>query len=256
MLLAHELVGDEHAPAVVLVHGITENHETWRPVVEALAADHRVLAVDLRGHGDSEHEAPYDPQSYAQDVAETIAAAGLRAPLLVGHSLGGVVVTVVPAFCADVVGVVNVDQPLQLAAFQAALKQIEPMLRGTPEQFREAIGMVFAGMVGPLSGDQLARVSALRRPDQDVVLGTWQQVLDRLPAELEAMAPVLVAASAEVPYLSLHGIDPGPEYAGWLRAHLPQVRYEVWPDHGHYPFLVDLPRFLDRVAAFEAEVRS
>ncbi|MFT3853064.1 MAG: alpha/beta hydrolase [Ilumatobacteraceae bacterium] len=256
MLLAHELVGDERAPAVVLVHGITENHETWRPVIEALAADHCVLAVDLRGHGDSDDEPPYDPQGYASDVAETIAAVGLQRPLIVGHSLGGVVVTVVPAFCTDVVGVMNVDQPLQLAGFQTALKQIEPLLRGTPEQFREAIGMVFAGLVGPLAGDELSRVGALRQPDQDVVLGTWAAVLDSTPEELDALAPVMLAASAGVPYLALHGIDPGPEYEDWLRAHLPQLEYEVWPDHGHYPFLVDLPRFLDRLAAFEAEVRS
>ena len=55
-----------------------------------------MLAVDLRGHGASAHEPPYDPQHYAQDVAETIAAAGWIDPLVVGHSLGGVVTTVVP----------------------------------------------------------------------------------------------------------------------------------------------------------------
>ena len=63
MLLAHELAGDASAPAIVLVHGITESRETWRPIIEALAADHRVLAVDLRGHGASEHEPPYDPRT-------------------------------------------------------------------------------------------------------------------------------------------------------------------------------------------------
>ena len=104
MLLAHELAGDDGAPAIVLVHGITESRETWRPIIEALAADHRVLAVDLRGHGASEHEPPYDPAHYGGDVAETIAAAGLIEPLIVGHSLGGVVVTAVPAFCPAVVG--------------------------------------------------------------------------------------------------------------------------------------------------------
>lgn len=255
MLLAHSLFGDEQAPALVLVHGITESRETWRPLIDALAIDHRVLAVDLRGHGASDHEPPYDPPHYAQDVADTIEAAGLRDPLLVGHSLGGVVVTVVPSVRDDVVGVVNVDQPLELGGFQDAVKQMEPMLRGTPEQFAQAIGMVFASMVGPLSPTESARVEALRRPDQDVVLGTWALLLDGLPEEVKVLSPVLAGASANVPYLALHGIDPGPEYEGWLRAHLPQAVFEVWPDHGHYPFLVDPVRFLDRIAAFEADVR-
>jgi hypothetical protein len=38
MLLAHELVGDEHIPVVVSVRGITRRGEAWRPVIEALAA--------------------------------------------------------------------------------------------------------------------------------------------------------------------------------------------------------------------------
>ena len=38
MLLAHELVGDEHLPVVVLVHGITDRPQTWRPVIGACAA--------------------------------------------------------------------------------------------------------------------------------------------------------------------------------------------------------------------------
>ena len=111
-------------------------------------------------------------------------------------------------------------------------------------------------MAGPLAGDELARVQALRQPDQEVVLGTWALLLDRPAAELAATVPVLLDAAREVPYLSLHGIDPGPEYEGWLRAHLPDVEYEVWPDHGHYPHLVDHDRFMARLAEFEAEVRG
>ncbi len=38
-------------PPVILVHGITESHESWAPVTERLAATHRVIAMDLRGHG-------------------------------------------------------------------------------------------------------------------------------------------------------------------------------------------------------------
>jgi pimeloyl-ACP methyl ester carboxylesterase len=45
----------------------------------------------------------------------------------------------------------------------------------------------------------------------------------------------------------LHGIDPGPDYAGWLRARVPDAMVEVWPDHGHYPHLVDPERFVARL---------
>ena len=59
-----------------------------------------------------------------------------------------------------------------------------------------------------------------------------------------------------VPYLSLHGDDPGDDYASWLTSHCANATIEVWPDHGHYPHLVDQQRFLDRIDAFEAEVRG
>ena len=57
------------------------------------------------------------------------------------------------------------------------------------------------------------------------------------------------------PSLSLHGIDPGPEYADWPQARIPRAVVEVWPDLGHSPMLVEQQRFLDRLAELEREVR-
>jgi pimeloyl-ACP methyl ester carboxylesterase len=251
MLLAHELAGEPDAPAVVLIHGITESRATWRPIIAVLGGDHRVLAVDLRGHGDSSPGDKYNPGVYARDVIETVAAAGLVDPLVVGHSLGGVVATAYAAL-GQCRGVLDVDQPLHLGGFKDALLALEPLLRGSPEQFREAIGIVFDQMRGPLPVDEVARVEAIRRPDQTVVLGTWQAVLEGSVEDLEATIRTLTAA-VHVPFLSLHGIDPGADYVGWLQAQIPQAVVEVWPDHGHYPHLVDPTRFLTRLAAFERE---
>jgi pimeloyl-ACP methyl ester carboxylesterase len=254
MRLAHELVGSPHRPALVLIHGITENHHTWRPLIDRLGEEHFVLAVDLRGHGDSDRSDPYDPLTYAGDVVETAAALGIESPLVVGHSLGGVVATAFAAI-APCVGVVNVDQPLRLAAFKEGLMQLEPLLTGTREQFASAIDMVFASMVGPLQAGEAARVHSLRHAEQSVVLGTWDAVLHSSAEELDATVAAL-AGSVTVPYLSLHGIDPGAEYAAWLTGLVPSASVEVWADHGHYPQLVDQARFLQRLAQFEATVRG
>jgi pimeloyl-ACP methyl ester carboxylesterase len=254
MRLAHELVGRSHHPALVLIHGITESHHTWHPLLHRLAEEHLVLAVDLRGHGESDRCDPYDPMSYAADVVDTVAALGIDAPLVVGHSLGGVVATAFAAM-APSVGVVNVDQPLRLAAFKDGLMQLEPLLTGSDEQFATAIDMVFGGMVGPLQADEAARVHALRHADQAVVLGTWDGVLHSSTEELDGTVAAL-AGAITVPYLSLHGIDPGPDYAPWLTRLMPSATVEVWPDHGHYPHLVDQTRFLQRLHDFEATVRE
>lgn len=91
MLLAHELIGHAHDPAIVLIHGITDSRHAWHPLLHSLAAHHLVLAVDLRGHGESDSDVGYDPISYATDVVETASALGVNDALVVGHSLGGVV---------------------------------------------------------------------------------------------------------------------------------------------------------------------
>lgn len=93
--LAVEAAGPPGAPPVVLLHGIAQSRVGWRAVLTALAADHRVVAIDMRGHGDS--DAPVGDASYASgrrlgdDLHEVIAALGLQRPVAVAWSYGGVV---------------------------------------------------------------------------------------------------------------------------------------------------------------------
>ena len=82
--------GDE---AIVLLHGYTASIEWWQKVAPALAADgHRVIAIDLVGHGGS--EAPRDSQAYgasgqSEAVRQAIDVLGVRRAILIGHSMGG-----------------------------------------------------------------------------------------------------------------------------------------------------------------------
>jgi pimeloyl-ACP methyl ester carboxylesterase len=237
-------------PAVVLVHGITESRRSWDPLVAPLiGAGYRVVAVDLRGHGASSKVAPYDLATMAGDVGAVLAAEGIVDPLLVGHSLGGAVVS---AFAAGgrCRAVVNVDQPLRLSGFKALLADLEPLLRGTAEEFRGAIDAIFDQLAGPLSGPERWRIDHVRAADQDVVLGVWDVVFGSTAAELDAAVDA-VAETITAPYLSLHGIDPGAEYAPWLTERIPTATVEEWSGLGHYPHLVEMQRFVDRVVAFD-----
>lgn len=254
MLLAHELIGRTADPALVLIHGITDSRQMWYPLLPDLAANHFVLAIDLRGHGQSDTDDGYDPISYAADVVDTAAALGLSDAVVVGHSLGGVVASAFAAI-APCRGVVSIDQPLRLSSFKEALSQLAPMLNGTRESFDQALELMFATMDGPLSADQQARLRQHRRADQTVVLATWASVFESTPEELDATVEAL-AAGITVPYLSLHGTDPGPDYAPWLQHLVPTATVEVWPNMGHYLHLVDPGRFLARLAEFEAQVRG
>jgi pimeloyl-ACP methyl ester carboxylesterase len=254
MELAHERHGRRGDPSLVLVHGITERGDSWRPLVAPLTEHYDVLVVDLRGHGASPTGDSYDPLTLAADVHDTVVSATSSgfdgaAPLVVGHSLGGIVAAAYGA-AFSTRAVIDVDQPLRLASFKDTLGQLEPLLRGTREQFDTAIALVFSMMMGPLPTPEAERISALRRADPAVVLGIWGTVFDSTPEELDAQVQAL-AAGIRVPLLSLHGIDPGEGYAEWLTGLVPTATVESWPEHGHYPHLVDPARFLARVASFD-----
>ena len=85
--------GDPDNPPVLLIHGIGRSLEDWAPQYERLAADHRVIAVDVPGFGFSER--PREPISlplFARGVADTLDALGESRPVhVVGNSLGGAI---------------------------------------------------------------------------------------------------------------------------------------------------------------------
>lgn len=254
MELAHETLGT--GPIAIVIHGLTESRESYRPILAALGEHYTVLAVDLRGHGLSKSEDPYDLITLATDVHDTMDSAGLAnsavAPLLIGHSMGAVVASGYAALFPSR-AVINIDQPLRLAAFKEGLGQLEPLLRGDQASFEMAIGMIFSSMSGPLSPAGVSRLNAIRRADQNVVLGMWAPVFDTSLEDLDATMSALVSGIT-APYLSLHGSDVGDEYTNWIRSLLPSVTVESWPDHGHYPHLVDSTRFLERVRSFDSSI--
>ena len=92
MRLHVEAAGPEDGPPVVFLHGVSGSMRTYAWLPEEIAEGRRIVRVDLRGHGDSEH-APgaYDIDSYGEDVADLLRETVRRPAVLVGHSLGGVV---------------------------------------------------------------------------------------------------------------------------------------------------------------------
>lgn len=75
---------------VLLVHGGVRSHEDWAGVLPVLLAHHRVVAIDLRGHGASTEER-FDLSASVEDLRGVVRELGLDDVVIVGHSLGGVV---------------------------------------------------------------------------------------------------------------------------------------------------------------------
>lgn len=80
---------------LVLLHGTSANAWWWQPFADAIDGNaFRILALDQRGHGDSEWVRPpaYSPDGYASDLERFIRTAGLARPIVAGHSMGGIAV--------------------------------------------------------------------------------------------------------------------------------------------------------------------
>jgi pimeloyl-ACP methyl ester carboxylesterase len=86
------------------------------------------------------------------------------------------------------------------------------------------------------------------------VLGYWQNLLDRAPAELDAMVAGGAAGirAAGVDVTSVVGRNPSPEEVAWLRANLPDARTLVWPGSGHFPHLAHPGAFAELLAQIGA----
>ncbi|MHB1787423.1 MAG: alpha/beta fold hydrolase [Acidimicrobiales bacterium] len=236
---------------LIFVHGITEDLRSWDPVVSLLEDRYRCVRLDLRGHGKSSTADDYSALAMAQDVGAVVSEAAIDGPsLLVGHSLGAIVVTAY-ATQAAVRGIVNIDQSLRLGDFAAALQPLAPILRGP--DFGGAVTAVFESLgVDRLPDEAKTYVTSKHREArQEVVLGVWDLVLDSAPKDLTAMAESLLGA-LKAPYLAVHGSDPGEGYPAWLSGLIPGATVEVWPGDGHYPHLVEPERFATRLAAFIA----
>jgi lipase len=74
---------------IVCVHGLTGYGGRFRRLAEERLSDRRVVAVDLRGHGDSGHSPPWDLDTHVADLLETVDALGIHTADWIGHSIGG-----------------------------------------------------------------------------------------------------------------------------------------------------------------------
>ena len=132
--IAYDVIGEGRT--VVWLHGLSEDRFSWSVVTDDLTADFRCVRVDLRGHGESTHRPPYNFVALVSDLDAVVSATCDEPPIVVGHSLGGLVATVAAA--AVMTGpVVCIDQPLMMTGLDL-VSSLAPRLRD-PATFADAL---------------------------------------------------------------------------------------------------------------------
>ncbi len=140
-LRSHEW-GDRGLPVVVCLHGITSHGGHFAKLAERLAGGFHVVALDLRGHGGSDYEPPWNLEQHVEDVLDTLQELELaRVPVrLLGHSFGGRIGFEVAAAAPEVVERLVLLDPALLISGNAALNGAEAArLDRSYASFEEAI---------------------------------------------------------------------------------------------------------------------
>ncbi|MEV6978561.1 alpha/beta fold hydrolase [Kitasatospora sp. NPDC093806] len=179
--LAYRESGPVGGPPLVLLHALGERGSDWDGVLPGLAPGHRVLALDLRGHGDSGRPGRYGLEAMRDDVVGFLDALGLDQVDLVGHSMGGVVAYLVAQEWPERVGRLVLEDVPAPRPRPASVVAEEP---DEPVDFDWAVVKAVKGQIDRPDPRWLARLSAITAPTLVVAGGPDSHVSQAGVAEL------------------------------------------------------------------------
>jgi pimeloyl-ACP methyl ester carboxylesterase len=149
VVLAYDDTGSGYPP-LVFVHGAACNRRFWDQQLPRFSSAHRVITVDLRGHGESDAPSErYMVRLFAEDLASTSTQLGIESPVVIGHSLGGLVaLDFASAYPDRVAAAVLIDSPLLPGGDRAeVVRDLVAGLRGPDPDL--ALRAYFASLFGP-----------------------------------------------------------------------------------------------------------
>lgn len=255
--------GDAAAPPLLLLHGGTMHARIWDTFAPAMADRFRPLALDLRGHGESEWAADYTIERFVTDIEEFADRLGLERFALVGYSIGGRLGSMYAARHPDRVERLALVEVCLWPPLKPDAQEGFALLRALPDAYADLAEAI--GAYRPL---------VPRAPDD--VLGRW--VADGLKADSDDRLVWRID-----PYLRQQPRPPGMVSPSWdiLGPLLPRItcqtllvcgagsftradtettaplmqraRIAYVPDAGHYPPLENPGGFLAAVRPFLLE---
>ncbi|MEE9913275.1 MAG: alpha/beta hydrolase [Deltaproteobacteria bacterium] len=143
-------------PTLVFVHGWSCDARYWRAQVPYFSKNHRVVVLDLAGHGHSGMARKrYTMRAFGEDVRAVTEAAGGRNVILIGHSMGGsVMVEAARLMPARVTGLIGVDT-LENIEYPLTRRELKKMMAPLKKDFRAGSREFIGGMISPDTEPQL-----------------------------------------------------------------------------------------------------
>jgi len=256
--LFFEVTGE--GPPVVLVHGSWGDHFNWNAVVPQLAESFTVVALDRRGH--SQSQAPGGQGSVnddVEDLAGLINTLGMVPAHGVGNSFGASIVLRTACAHPEVFRSLSVHEPPLMALIAG-----DPAFSGATQKFNEAIGPVIA----LLEQGQNEEAAELFAETVAIGPGAWNQMPaaarkiwvnnawtfldesrdpDAFSVDLEALAKF------PHPALLSHGEQSAPFFpaiVAQIARAMPRARVHTFPDAGHVPHVSHPDEYLKVLTQF------
>jgi pimeloyl-ACP methyl ester carboxylesterase len=253
-------------PALLLIHGIGDSSDSWRPVVEQLADHYTVIVPDLLGHGRSEKpRADYSVAGFANGMRDLLSVLEVDRVTVVGHSLGGGVAAQFayqfPEQCERLVlvgsgGVGRTVSPLLRMAAVPGVEALMPLLGLPPIQFASRLGAgllrVFDTALGRDAEEILAVFDALPNTEaRMVILRTLRSSIDWRGQVITMVDRAYLAEG--IPTLIVWGrrdaiIPLG--HGRLVHTVMPGSEFEVFDEAGHFPHHTDPARFVRVLRSF------
>jgi pimeloyl-ACP methyl ester carboxylesterase len=247
--------GPSDARPILFVHGWSASHLSWaRQCNSPALRGHRLVAVDLRGHGFSAR--PQDPLAYqsgalwADDLAAVMRALSLHRPVVVAWSYGGYVLgDYLRHHGPGNIGAVNFVGAAALCGnpprfigpdFVATLRRaIDPDPWSMLEGLRAALDLTTHRRAAPPERERA--IAAMSLADPRVRGWMMMRTLDCGPDYARLACPCLIS-QGENDRIVL------PEMAAYIQSHIPHAERSGFPDCGHAPHLEATERFNQELA--------
>jgi pimeloyl-ACP methyl ester carboxylesterase len=210
-------------PTLLLLHGVTRCGEDWQPLMSALGARWKVIALDQRGHGDSPRGGDYFVAEHVADAVRLVRDE-LATPLVIfGHSLGAMVAAAVAAELPQQVrGIVLEDPPFHTMGNRIAGSLWQSQFIGMRDAARRGGGI-----------DEITDALAeIRLPRDDGGYKRLGEVRDRASLQWSALCLSRIDPEVLTPVIEGRWLDGYDMHAVFSRIHCPTLLLQADPGAG------------------------
>ncbi|MFM8322859.1 MAG: alpha/beta fold hydrolase [Chloroflexota bacterium] len=245
---------------LLFVHGYPLNRRLWAPQALALSGQYRVLAVDLRGHGESDPvPGPYNMDLLADDLNAFLDALHIDQPVvLCGLSMGGYVAFAFwRRYAARLCGLILTATRAAADSDEARRARDAAIETARTRGVSAIVEGMLPKMLAPLSYEQ--RPELVQQVRQILLATSLEGVLGDLAALRDRVDSTATLSQINVPVMIVHGredqIIPLKEAEG-MAAQLRRAELQVLSNAGHLPNLENTPVFNQAVRQFVTDLNS